>query len=98
MSTLQTNVINGVDTAALTKTVEAVKAQPETAQFHFRATNRAISGGHNRSEVAEFYGANQEHRVGQPGFTLDNDEPPVLLGKDQGPNPVEYVIQALLGC
>ena len=31
-------------------------------------------------------------------FVMDNDEPPVLLSADRAPNPVEYVIQALLGC
>ncbi len=29
---------------------------------------------------------------------LDADEPPVLLGKDQGANPVEYVLHALAAC
>jgi uncharacterized OsmC-like protein len=31
-------------------------------------------------------------------FELDNGEPPVLLGADQAPNPVEYVLHALVGC
>jgi uncharacterized OsmC-like protein len=29
---------------------------------------------------------------------LDADEPPVLLGKDQGANPVEFVLHALAAC
>ena len=29
---------------------------------------------------------------------LDADEPPVLLGNDQGANAVEYVLTALAGC
>ena len=32
------------------------------------------------------------------GFTLEAAEHPVLLGEDQGPNPVEYVLHALAGC
>ena len=53
----------------------------------------------NRSEIKEFYGAMQEHRTdNKPAFVVENDEPPVLLSKDKAPNPVEYVIQALLGC
>lgn len=31
-------------------------------------------------------------------FTFVIDEPPSLGGEDQGPNPVEYVLGALLGC
>ncbi len=29
---------------------------------------------------------------------MTNDEPPVLLGDDNAPNPVEYVLSALAGC
>ncbi|WP_099332993.1 OsmC family protein [Actinomyces minihominis] len=31
-------------------------------------------------------------------FTLSIDEPPALGGTDEGPNPVEFVLSALLGC
>ena len=31
-------------------------------------------------------------------FVLDADEPPLLLGRDLGPNPVEYVLTALAAC
>jgi uncharacterized OsmC-like protein len=98
MNAVQTQMINGVNTEVLGATVEAIKAQPELAQFKFRARNRAIEGGLNRSEIKEFYGASQEHRTDRKPFVLENDEPPVLLSNDQAPNPVEYVIHALLGC
>ena len=29
---------------------------------------------------------------------MDNDEPPVLLGQDNGANPVEQVLHGLAGC
>ena len=29
---------------------------------------------------------------------MDADEPPVLLGTDEGANPVEYALHALAGC
>jgi uncharacterized OsmC-like protein len=29
---------------------------------------------------------------------IDNGEPPVLLGKDKGANPVEHLLNALMGC
>ena len=31
-------------------------------------------------------------------FVLESDEPPVLLGEDNGANPVEFVLHALAGC
>lgn len=99
METMEQNtVVNGVDTRALNQTVDAIKKDPGLARFKFRAKNRAIRGGHNQSHVKEFHGAGQEHRTDKPPFVLDNDEPPVLLSGDVGPNPVEYVIQALLAC
>jgi uncharacterized OsmC-like protein len=100
MSTTPTPVtmLNGINPDALAQTVAAIQAQPELAQFQFRARNRLIGGGLNRSEIKTFHGAKQEHRTDSPGFVVDNDEPPVLLSQDQAPNPVEYVIHALLGC
>ncbi|TVR54577.1 MAG: OsmC family peroxiredoxin [Puniceicoccaceae bacterium] len=98
MNTTQPNTVNGVDVNALTTTVKAIQAEPAIAGFRFRATNRAIEGGLNRSEIGCFYGARQEQRTERAPFVLENDEPPVLLSKDQAPNPVEYVIHGLLGC
>ena len=40
---------NGVDTAQLFGTLDAVKAQPELAKFQFRVRNRWMGGSHNRS-------------------------------------------------
>lgn len=31
-------------------------------------------------------------------FSIVIDEPPILGGKDEGANPVEYVLAALAGC
>jgi len=92
-----TNVINGVDTAALSATIEAIKGDPEIARFQFRVRNRWIDGGENRSKVDDYRGAKQEMRHAQV-FELVNDEPPVLLSGDKAPNPVEYVLHALAGC
>ena len=92
-----TNVINGVDTAALFGTIEAIKGDPEIARFQFRVRNWWIDGGENRSKVDDYRGAKQEMRHGQV-FELVNDEPPVLLSGDKAPNPVEYVLHALAGC
>jgi uncharacterized OsmC-like protein len=88
---------NGVDTAALFATLDAVKQQPEIADFRFRATNRWIAGTHNRTTIDGYYGAGQEHRRPEP-FQYDADHPPVLTGKDQGPTPVEFLLHAIAAC
>lgn len=97
MTVMENSVRNGVDTAALFATLDAVKGDPGIAKFQFRATNRWISGTHNQSTIEGFFGAHQEmtHRE---TFRFDADHPAVLVGADQGPTPVEYVLHALAAC
>jgi uncharacterized OsmC-like protein len=88
---------NGVDVPTLFATLDAVKAQNEIAKFTFRAENTWQSGTHSRSTISGFYGAMQEMEHEQP-TVLDADHPAVLVGTDQGPSPVEYLLHALAAC
>ena len=98
MSTTMDNPVrNGVDTAALFATIDAVKGDPDLANFQFRATNRWVSGTHNQSTIHAFYGAKQEMTHTSP-WTYDADHPAVLVGEDHGPTPVEYLLHALAAC
>ena len=97
LATVQPVVRNGVDVTALFATLDAVKAQPEIARFQFRARNRWQGGDHNHSTIDDFHGTLQDIPHAR-AFELDNGEPPVLLGADEYPNPVEYVLHALIGC
>jgi uncharacterized OsmC-like protein len=90
-------VRNGVDTATLFATLDAVKGAPEAAKFQFRAANEWISGTHNRSTIDGFFGVGEE-RAHERSFTFDADHPAVLVGRDNGPTPVEYVLHALAAC
>jgi uncharacterized OsmC-like protein len=90
--------INGLDTRAMAETVQALRASPTLAQFQFRARNRWISGGENRSTIKEFYGAGAEDQSRSEPFVFTNGEPPVLLGHNEGANPVEFLLHALAGC
>jgi uncharacterized OsmC-like protein len=91
-------VRNGVDTAQLYGTLDAIEATPSLARFQFRARNRWIDGAHNRSTIRDFYAANQEDTSRAAEFVLDSGEPAILLGHDTGPNPAEYLLHALAGC
>lgn len=98
MSTQTTEtILNGVNVTRLGQTIEAVRSQPVLAQFNFRARNKWDTGGHNQATVDTFYGVGQEMEHKQP-FTFDADEPAVLLGEDNGANPVEFVLAGLSGC
>jgi uncharacterized OsmC-like protein len=91
-------VRNGVDTNTMFATLDAIKAQPEIAQFRFRARNRWLGGAHNRSTIRDFYAACAEDTSRTEAFTLDAGEPAILLGADTGPNPAEYLLHALAAC
>src|SRR5688500_11893762 len=97
-ATAEQKIVNGVNVSQLADTIEAIKDQPALAEFQCRATNRRIDGGHNRTTIKSFYGAGQEDTSRSAPFVLEADEPPVLLGEDQGANPVEYVLSALAAC
>ena len=88
---------NGVDTATLFATLDAVKQAPQAARFQFRARNQWVSGTHNRTTIADYYGVGEE-RAHERTFVFDADHPAVLVGKDHGPTPAEFVLQALAAC
>jgi uncharacterized OsmC-like protein len=88
---------NGVDTATLFATLDAVKQAPEAARFQFRAHNQWQSGTHNRGTITDFFGVGEE-RTHERTFVFDADHPAVLVGRDHGPTPVEFVLHALAAC
>jgi uncharacterized OsmC-like protein len=79
-------------------TIEAIKNDPSLGRFEFRARNQWIDGGENRSSIKDFYGAGHEDDSRSASFVFTNGEPPILLGNNEGANPVEYLLHALAGC
>jgi uncharacterized OsmC-like protein len=79
-------------------TWRARSADPALARFQFRARNQLIDGGYSRTTIKEFYGAGQEDATRTEPFTVEADEPPVLLGENRAPNTAEYVLHALAAC
>lgn len=90
-------IVNGVNVTKLFETVGVIKEKPQIAKFNFRAKGKWIDGAHGKTTINEFDGACQTFKRSQP-YVFEKDEPPVLLGKDRGANPVEYVFAALDGC
>jgi uncharacterized OsmC-like protein len=93
-----TTIVNGVDLDRLAGTIDAVNADPALARFQFRARNHWIDGGYSRTTIKDFYGAGQEDATRTEPFTVDTDEPQVLLGENRAPNTAEYVLHALAAC
>lgn len=98
MSTALHGTLNGVDVDQLTQTVQAIQQAPDLARFQFRARNEWTQGGHSRTTIQGFHGAGQEDDSRSDAFTLEGDEPPVLLGTNRAPNAVEAVLHALASC
>ncbi len=90
--------LNGLNVQAAVDTIAALKADKSLAKFQFRARNTWINGGENRSTIRDFYGAGQEDSSRTAAFVFTNGEPPVLLGNNEGANPVEFLLHALAGC
>ena len=95
---IATNTLNGMDVDQAVATIRAISDDPEIARFRFRARNRWITGGENRSTIKDFYGAKAEDTSRAEAWEFTNGEPPVLLGHNEGANPVEFLLHALAGC
>jgi uncharacterized OsmC-like protein len=89
---------NGIDVDQLLATIDAVNNDPAVGTFTFRASSRWESGTHNVGEIGRFIHAGQEDESRDEAFRIDGDEPPVLLGRNKGPNAVELLLQALGFC
>lgn len=98
MATKLETRVNGVNVDQLVETIEAIEGDPDLANFTFRAHTDWINGGHSRTTIQGFYGAGQHDTSRVEPFVLDGDEPPVLLGANNGPNAVEAVLHALTSC
>lgn len=99
MATAKTaaGIVNGVSVDNLFITIDGIRATPSIAKFKFRIRNQWGEGSQNRSMADTFDGAGQHLSHPMP-FVIEADEPLVLLGKDDAPNPVEYLLHALASC
>jgi uncharacterized OsmC-like protein len=98
VTTTTESIRNGVDTRTLFATLDAVTAQPELGTFRFRVRNRWLGGAHNRSTIQDFYAAGGEDGSRATAFELDAGEPPILIGRNEAPNPAEQLLHALAAC
>jgi hypothetical protein len=87
-TTVTSTIRNGVDTATMYATLDAIKAQPEIANFQFRARNTWLGGAHNRTSIKDFYAAGGEDTSRSEAFIVDAGEPPILLGHTRARTPL----------
>ncbi len=90
--------VNGIDKSRLFEMMDAIRQHPSLAKFIFRVNNTWMNGGHSRSVIKGFYGAEREDATRVSPFIFEIDQPSSLLGEDNGPTAVEYLLNALAGC
>ena len=89
---------NGVDTATLFATLDAVKGSDRDREVPVPgAATPGSTGTHSRSTFSGFYGAGQEMQHKQE-TVVDADHPAVFVGEDHAPTPVEYLLHAIAAC
>jgi uncharacterized OsmC-like protein len=93
-----TTLRNGIDVDQLLQTIDAVQGDANVASFTFRASSTWQEGTLNTGRIHGFTHAGGEDTSRGEPFELTGDEPPVLLGRNRGPNAVELVLQALGFC
>lgn len=93
-----TSSVNGVDLERLREAITHMSRQPDLGDFRFRLRCRwSGAGGLSRADVEGYYGQGEEHLYPSP-FALESDQPPLLSGQEQAPNPVEHLLHALATC
>ena len=102
MTTAQTtsvnnDVDNGVNVAALIEARGALEQAPEAAQFKWRATCEWLNGTHSRATVEGFFGLGEEQSRGKT-FTVEADHPELFAAEDNAATPVEIVLSGLASC
>lgn len=93
----QNKMTNGIAVVELHGAIKALRDDPSLGKASFRATNRWQGGALNETVIGDFYCQGQEQRH-KKTLVLQNDEADALLGDDDAPNPVEFILHALAGC
>jgi uncharacterized OsmC-like protein len=89
---------NGINLDNIQALVGAIEQDPKVANVQFRAKSEWIGGTKASVTVSELNSNGGNIRETGKKFNLIVDEPAVLGGTDEHPNPVEYLASALCGC
>ena len=89
--------LNGVDVTEMEDLIADIKEDSKIANFTFRASNDWLNGANSLTRLDSFYGAGKEWEH-EETFSVEADEPKVMLGSDKAPSPGELVLSALSSC
>ncbi|MEO7126985.1 MAG: OsmC family protein [Nakamurella sp.] len=97
MTTAETAVNNGVDTAYLLGARAALSDAPAAAEFVWRAHGEWSDGTHFKASVKDYFGLGEE-QTHLTEHKFETDHPGTFGSKDRAVTPVEYVLVGLGGC
>src|SRR5688500_6368612 len=97
MSTVEKQVDNGVNDAALLGAREALTKAPEAARFNWQASRKWVNGTHSQTSVKGIFGLGQQQSY-KTEFKIDADHPEIFDSEDKGATPVELVLTGLASC
>ena len=89
---------NGVILDNIDGLVNAIKENPSVANVQFHAQSVWRGGTQAEVTISDMFSNGSNIMGPERNFKLVVDEPAVLGGKDEYPNPVEYLASALCGC
>jgi uncharacterized OsmC-like protein len=95
MSTLQTELINGLDTDALRQMIAGVANEPASGKAGFEVLTTWRGGVRSDTRVSAW---TLGGRRMEKNFSIKTDEPPELLGQGSAPNPQETLMAAFNAC
>jgi len=94
-STTGTTNINGIDTSALRRAIEAMTQDPSKAMTQWQIASHWRGGTRSDSHVTGYCTGG---RMVPKDFTIRMDEPFQLCGTNQFASPQEYLLAALNAC
>jgi len=89
---------NGVNLTEIENLLEAIEENPELANVVFKAKSEWVDGTQAKVSISDLIAGGNNMAGPDRDFSLTVDEPTFLGGKDEHPNPVEYLAAALCGC
>ena len=87
--------VNGIDTGALSETIEAIKEDPSLGSCRFYAATEWRGGATSETRISRFELGGEDI---EQDYTIAADEPNQLLGTDTAPNPQMLLYAALNTC
>ena len=94
-STIETSIVNGLDTDALRGVIETVRQDPSHAATHWHVATHWRGGTRSDTKVTECTLGGQKV---DKDFTIKIDEPLQLGGTNQFANPQEHLLASLNAC